>query len=186
MTAKHLMAVVLVLAAASLASLQWHQPLALSHQWQLLGSPQLAESFDEFNFAYAQLPRLVMTLIVGAMLGLVGSLMQQLTQNSLTSPLTMGTSSGAWLALIIVSIWWPNAIADYSAMAAMTGALVAFGLILLIAGIDNMTGLPMVISGMVINILLGRLRGPLFCCIKITHKTSSCGVRAIWRKTAGR
>ncbi|EEX39484.1 Fe(3+)-hydroxamate ABC transporter permease FhuB [Vibrio furnissii] len=161
MTAKHLMAVVLVLAAASLASLQWHQPLALSHQWQLLGSPQLAESFDEFNFAYAQLPRLVMTLIVGAMLGLVGSLMQQLTQNSLTSPLTMGTSSGAWLALIIVSIWWPDAIADYSAMAAMTGALVAFGLILLIAGIDNMTGLPMVISGMVINILLGAIAGAI-------------------------
>ncbi|MCE7611698.1 iron chelate uptake ABC transporter family permease subunit, partial [Vibrio fluvialis] len=161
MSAKHLLAVVMLLAAAALASLQFNQPLALSHQWSLIGSPQLAESFDDFNFAYAQLPRLVMTLIVGAMLGLVGSLMQQLTQNSLTSPLTMGTSSGAWLALIIVSIWWPDAIADYSALAAMTGALLAFGLILLIAGLDNMTGLPMVISGMVINILLGAIAGAI-------------------------
>ncbi|WPK52570.1 Fe(3+)-hydroxamate ABC transporter permease FhuB [Vibrio fluvialis] len=161
MSAKHLLAVVMLLAAAALASLQFNQPLALSHQWSLIGSPQLSESFDDFNFAYAQLPRLVMTLIVGAMLGLVGSLMQQLTQNSLTSPLTMGTSSGAWLALIIVSIWWPDAIADYSALAAMTGALLAFGLILLIAGLDNMTGLPMVISGMVINILLGAIAGAI-------------------------
>lgn len=161
MSAKHLLAVVMLLAAAALASLQFNQPLVLSHQWSLIGSPQLAESFDDFNFAYAQLPRLVMTLIVGAMLGLVGSLMQQLTQNSLTSPLTMGTSSGAWLALIIVSIWWPDAIADYSALAAMTGALLAFGLILLIAGLDNMTGLPMVISGMVINILLGAIAGAI-------------------------
>ncbi|EKO3948551.1 Fe(3+)-hydroxamate ABC transporter permease FhuB [Vibrio fluvialis] len=161
MSAKHLLAVVMLLAAAALASLQFNQPLALSQQWSLIGSPQLAESFDDFNFAYAQLPRLVMTLIVGAMLGLVGSLMQQLTQNSLTSPLTMGTSSGAWLALIIVSIWWPDAIADYSALAAMTGALLAFGLILLIAGLDNMTGLPMVISGMVINILLGAIAGAI-------------------------
>ncbi|MBY7995872.1 Fe(3+)-hydroxamate ABC transporter permease FhuB [Vibrio fluvialis] len=161
MSAKHLLAVVMLLAAAALASLQFNQPLVLSQQWSLIGSPQLAESFDDFNFAYAQLPRLVMTLIVGAMLGLVGSLMQQLTQNSLTSPLTMGTSSGAWLALIIVSIWWPDAIADYSALAAMTGALLAFGLILLIAGLDNMTGLPMVISGMVINILLGAIAGAI-------------------------
>lgn len=161
MTWRHLSAVAVLLVVAAFASLQFQQPLAVSHQWSLIAAPQLAESFDDFNFAYAQLPRLVMTLIVGAMLGLVGSLMQQLTQNSLTSPLTMGTSSGAWLALIIVSIWWPDAVADYSALAAMTGALVAFGLILLIAGLDNMTGLPMVISGMVINILLGAIAGAI-------------------------
>lgn len=35
--------------------------------------------------------------------------------------------------------------------------MLAFALIVLIAGLDNMTGLPMVIAGMVINILLGAL-----------------------------
>lgn len=157
MNVKHLSMMVALLAITAFVGLQFHQSLPLTTQWTLIGSPHLAESFDEFNFAYAQLPRLIMTLIVGSMLGLVGSLMQQLTQNSLTSPLTMGTSSGAWLALIIMSIWWPDAISDHSALAAMLGALIAFGLILLIAGVDNMTGLPMVISGMVINILLGAI-----------------------------
>jgi len=91
------------------------------------------------------------------MLGLVGSLMQQLTQNTLTSPLTLGTSSGAWLALIVVNIWFPDLIADYSALAAMVGALCAFGVIVLITGVNNMTGLPLVVSGMVVNILLGSI-----------------------------
>lgn len=91
------------------------------------------------------------------MLGLTGSLMQQLTQNNLTSPLTLGTSSGAWLALVLVNIWFVDWVADYSALAAMVGALVAFGLIVSIAGVRNMTGLPLVVSGMVINILLGSI-----------------------------
>lgn len=148
---------VMLVLCATLASVQIQQALPWFTQWHLLMNPQDAESFNDFNFVYAQLPRAVMTLMVGAMLGLVGSLMQQLTQNSLTSPLTMGTSSGAWLGLIILNIWWPEAAKDSSAIVAMAGSLIAFGLILLIAGMENMTGLPLVISGMVINILLGAI-----------------------------
>ncbi|WP_353762718.1 iron chelate uptake ABC transporter family permease subunit, partial [Shigella sonnei] len=81
--------------------------------------------------------------------------MQQLTQNNLTSPLTLGSSSGAWLALVVMNVWFVDYVADYSALAAMIGALVAFGLIVAIVGLKNMTGLPLVVSGMVINILLG-------------------------------
>ncbi|MBO1929032.1 iron chelate uptake ABC transporter family permease subunit [Providencia rettgeri] len=39
----------------------------------------------------------------------------------------------------------------------MVGALLAFGLVILIAGIRNMTGIPLVVSGMVINILFGAI-----------------------------
>ncbi|CAM3616072.1 Iron(3+)-hydroxamate import system permease protein FhuB [Vibrio aerogenes CECT 7868] len=161
MTRTTLISALGLLGVAALASLQFQQPLTLTAQWHLIFHPQLAESFDAFNFAYAQLPRLVMTLVVGAMLGLSGSLMQQLTQNPLTSPLTMGTSSGAWLALVVMSLWWPDAIADYSALAAMGGALGAFALILFIAGLNHMTGMPVVISGMVVNILLGAVAGAM-------------------------
>lgn len=138
-------------------SLQMGNELSLSMQWQLASLRWEAEEFAEINFLYAQLPRAMITLLVGAILGLVGSLMQQLTQNSLTSPLTLGTSSGAWLALIIVNIWFPHWVADYTALAAMSGALMAFALIMLIAGVRNMTGLPLVVSGMVVNILLGAI-----------------------------
>lgn len=139
----------------SLVSLQLNQELPLTQQWFLVGDISLAESFADFQFAYAQLPRVVVTILVGATFGLVGSLMQQLTNNPLTSPLTMGTSSGAWLALLILNIFFPEQSADYSAMAAMSGALLAFLLVVLIAGFDNLAGLPAIIAGMVVNILLG-------------------------------
>ncbi len=146
-----------LIALLSLLSLQIDTSLSLSEQWQLFTQPESASEFRDVFFMLSQLPRLSITLLVGAMLGLTGSLMQQLTQNNLTSPLTLGTSSGAWLALVIVNIWFVDWVADYSAFAAMAGALVAFGLIISIAGVRNMTGLPLVVSGMVINILLGSI-----------------------------
>ncbi|UBU94839.1 iron chelate uptake ABC transporter family permease subunit [Edwardsiella sp. LADL05-105] len=147
----------LLLLTLAVASLQWAQPLTLLQQWQLLLAPQQAQSLDDILWLYSQLPRLAITLLVGATLGLAGSVMQQLTQNALMSPLTMGTSSGAWLALVLLAAFWPGQQAQWGALAAMGGALLAFALIVLIAGLDNMTGLPMVIAGMVINILLGAL-----------------------------
>ncbi|MDV6252153.1 Fe(3+)-hydroxamate ABC transporter permease FhuB [Vibrio sp. EA2] len=141
----------------SVFSLQLDTSLSLNAQWGLLTQPQLSSEFRDVFFLQSQLPRLCITLLVGAMLGLTGSLMQQLTQNNLTSPLTLGTSSGAWLALVVVNIWFVDWVADYSALAAMAGALIAFALIVSIAGVRNMTGLPLVVSGMVINILLGSI-----------------------------
>ncbi|EEY46378.1 Fe(3+)-hydroxamate ABC transporter permease FhuB [Vibrio mimicus] len=141
----------------ALVNLQWGHSLTLNEQWQLVLGNQAAQSFAQVNFIYAQLPRAVMAIVVGAVLGLVGSLMQQLTQNRLTSPLTLGTSSGAWLGLIIVNIWFSDWVADHSALAAMAGALLAFALIISIAGLRNLTGLPLVVSGMVVNILLGSI-----------------------------
>ncbi|EKF9407466.1 Fe(3+)-hydroxamate ABC transporter permease FhuB [Vibrio cholerae] len=141
----------------ALVSVQWGHNLTLNEQWQLVLGHQAAQSFAQVNFIYAQLPRAVMAIVVGAVLGLVGSVMQQLTQNRLTSPLTLGTSSGAWLGLIIVNIWFSDWVADYSALAAMAGALLAFALIISIAGLRNLTGLPLVVSGMVVNILLGSI-----------------------------
>ncbi|MGY0617088.1 Fe(3+)-hydroxamate ABC transporter permease FhuB [Vibrio sp. FJH11] len=141
----------------SILSLQLDTSLTAIEQWNLLTQQQPASEFRDVFFMQSQLPRLCITLLVGAMLGLTGSLMQQLTQNHLTSPLTLGTSSGAWLALVVVNIWFVDWVADYSALAAMAGSLIAFGLIVSIAGIRNMTGLPLVVSGMVINILLGSI-----------------------------
>ncbi len=139
----------------SLISLQINQSLSFSQQWLLAGDFSRAATFADFQFAYAQLPRVAVTILVGAIFGLVGSLMQQLTNNPLTSPLTMGTSSGAWLALLVLNIFFPELSADYSALAAMSGALLAFLLVVLIAGFDNLAGLPTIIAGMVVNILLG-------------------------------
>ncbi|MFV0574004.1 MAG: Fe(3+)-hydroxamate ABC transporter permease FhuB [Vibrio sp.] len=149
-------AVFFTLLVIAVASLQIANPLTFSQQWHLILGAE-AQEFADFNFVYGQLPRALMAIVVGAMLGLVGSLMQQLTQNSLTSPLTLGTSSGAWLALIVVNVWFPNIAADYMSLAAMVGAMFAMGLVITIAGPKNITGLPLILAGMVVNILFGAI-----------------------------
>lgn len=130
--------------------------LSLTQQVALLLGAS-AESFSEISYYYAQLPRWVMGLMVGAMLGLVGSLMQQLTQNPLMSPLTLGTASGAWLALVILNVFWPQWVGEYSAIAALMGSLLTLVLVLMIVGIRHVSGLPIVLAGMTVNILLGAI-----------------------------
>ncbi|QDO82091.1 Fe(3+)-hydroxamate ABC transporter permease FhuB [Shewanella psychropiezotolerans] len=142
-------------------SAQVDTQISLSSQWHLLVDFSqrhlLANSFDEIMFVESQLPRIVMAIMVGATLGLVGSLMQQLTQNPLVSPLTLGTASGAWLALVVLNVWFPGFVGEYASLAAMIGAILTLGLVILITGIRNMSGLPVVLAGMAVNILLGAI-----------------------------
>ncbi|MEI5617336.1 iron chelate uptake ABC transporter family permease subunit, partial [Streptomyces brasiliscabiei] len=79
----------MALVCFAIFSLQIDTSLAFVQQFSLITTPSSATSFDEIFFIDSQLPRLAMAILVGAMLGLVGSLMQQLTQNNLTSPLTL-------------------------------------------------------------------------------------------------
>ena len=97
------------------------------------------DSFEFMALAYVNLPRLVMALLVGGTLGTIGSLFQQLTQNRMMAPLTLGTSSGAWLGLVILNVVAPMWVAQYSVWFALVGALLAMGLIVSIVGIKNMS-----------------------------------------------
>ncbi|WP_394205545.1 Fe(3+)-hydroxamate ABC transporter permease FhuB [Shewanella waksmanii] len=149
----------LLLVAFCCVSAQVDTQISLAQQWQLFSHfgdrSVLATDFDAIMFVDAQLPRIVMALMVGAVLGLVGSLMQQLTQNPLVSPMTLGTASGAWLALVVMNVWFPTWVGDYASIAATVGAMLTLGLVILIAGMKNLSGLPVVLAGMAVNILLG-------------------------------
>lgn len=149
-------AAVLLIAGAA-AALSIENPLSWSACLELLLHPSRAESFDAYYYAYGTLPRLAAALLGGAILGLVGSLLQQLTQNPMTSPLTLGTSSGGWLAIVVISAFFPDMAGEGLLLAAFVGALLAFGLIVLITGPRNMTGVTLIISGMVVNLLFGAL-----------------------------
>jgi len=128
--------------------------LSLMTQWQIIRG-SIGQDVDQIDWAFSRLPRLVMALLVGSSLGLIGSVIQQLTRNPLLSPTTLGTSSGAWLGLIVLAIAWPEGQTHYQAMAAMTGSILALSLVLLISGIRQLTGLSIVLSGMAVNLLFG-------------------------------
>ena len=90
------------------------------------------------------------------------SLLQQITQNRLVSPMTIGASSGAWLGLVLATLLMPAFAANHGQWAALVGALVAVGLVLLIAGRSGIGGLPLVLGGMAMNLLLGALAAWIF------------------------
>jgi len=127
--------------------------LAIIRQQGLFSS----EAFEVVALREVTLPRLTMALLVGATLACCGSLFQQLTQNRMISPLTLGTSSGAWLGLVLLNLIAPGLVAGYSLITAMLGALFAMGIVISIVGIRNLNGLPVILAGMAINLLLGAI-----------------------------
>ncbi|MGI3209786.1 Fe(3+)-hydroxamate ABC transporter permease FhuB [Roseovarius tibetensis] len=146
-------AAVLALAAAHLAAgsdLGAPRMLAL-----VLGATP--QAFADVQFTHAALPRLVMTLLCGAGLGLAGSLFQQLTQNPLAAPLTLGAASGAWLALVIATLLVPSLAATQGEWVALAGATTAFGLVVAISGLRGLTGIGAVLAGMAVNLLFGAI-----------------------------
>lgn len=152
---------VLTLLTFATISAQIDTQMTLSQQWHLLVNfadrQALTTNFEAIMFTESQLPRIVMAVMVGAMLGLVGSLMQQLTQNPLVSPMTLGTASGAWLALVLLNVFFPSLVGQYASVAATVGAMLTLALVILIAGLRNLSGLPVVLAGMAVNILLGAI-----------------------------
>ncbi len=126
-----------------------------------------------------------MALIVGATLGLAGSMLQQVTRNPLLSPLTLGTSSGAWLALIIVSVWFPSLAPDTTSLLVMTGSLLSMGLVLTIAGIRQLAGLPVILAGMAVNILLGSITSAIILLRDQYAKQLFIWGPVIWHRMTG-
>lgn len=117
--------------------------------------------FDALRLHLSALPRLVMALMVGMAMGLSGSVLQQLTQNRLVSPMTVGASSGAWLGLVVATLVAPAFAARHGEWVALLGAMASIGLVLLIAGRQGIVGLPVVLAGMAMNLLLGALASGL-------------------------
>ncbi|WP_306132178.1 Fe(3+)-hydroxamate ABC transporter permease FhuB [Roseivivax marinus] len=143
--------------------------LAALHLWTTAGvdTARLAElmtgatpdAFADIRVTQAVLPRVVMGLIVGAGLGLAGSLFQQVTGNRLASPLTLGASSGAWLAMVVATLAAPALAASAREWVSLAGATAAFGLVVGIAGLRGLMGLRAVLGGMAVNLLLGSIAG---------------------------
>lgn len=154
-----------------------HLNLGMTHwtpaQWSL--RPPAAGSFDALEFGLSVLSRLAMAVLVGAALGLSGSVMQQLTQNRLASPMTLGAASGAWLGLTVMALLWPALAATHGHWAALGGALAAVALALLVAGRQGAAGLPVILAGMALNLLLGAIA----TAILLVHNQQSRGL-FIW------
>jgi iron complex transport system permease protein len=81
-----------------------------------------------------RLPRTLLAAAVGAGLAICGAIMQSLTRNPLADPYVLGISSGASTGAVVVLILGVGSGTAALSTGAFCGALVAFGLVLLLAG----------------------------------------------------
>lgn len=150
----------LLLLAVVVLHLQVDTSLSIPDQFELLLGAEPSD-FAGYQYWFSSLPRVSMALLVGGAMGLAGSMLQQLLQNSLVSPMTLGASSGAWLGLVIITLVSPSLAALWGGWAALSGAMLAVMLVLMIAGRSGLRGLPVVLAGMAVNLLLGALASGL-------------------------
>jgi len=144
------------LVAATLIHLGVSSPLPFATKWALATSlaPDL---FEEVRFYHSVLPRLAMALLAGAALGLSGAIMQEATQNRLASPMTLGISAGARVGLYAATVIVPGLAAAYGEWFALAGASATMALVFAIAGRQGIGGLPIVLAGMALNLLLSAI-----------------------------
>ncbi|MGI3108055.1 Fe(3+)-hydroxamate ABC transporter permease FhuB [Dickeya fangzhongdai] len=130
-------------------NLRQQLPLALWRQGAL--SPDVAD-LRQLLFHYSLLPRLTLALLIGAGLGLVGVLFQQVLRNPLAEPSTLGVASGAQLGLTAATLWALPGGWLTSQLAAMAGALLVGALVFGVAWGKRLSPVTLILAGLVLSL----------------------------------
>lgn len=124
-----------------------------SAQWSRAFARPDLDNIQQMLFHYSSLPRLTISLLVGAGLGLTGVLFQQVLRNPLAEPTTLGVASGAQLGVTVATLWvLPQAAQPFAALmgAALVGLLV-FG----VAWGKRMSPVTLILAGLVLSLYCG-------------------------------
>jgi len=125
-------------------------------QWSAaLTSPDI-NNIQQMLFHYSLLPRLAISLLVGAGLGLVGVLFQQVLRNPLAEPTTLGVATGAQLGITITTLWaLPGALT--SQFAALAGACIVGALVFGVAWGKRLSPVTLILAGLVVSLYCGAI-----------------------------
>ncbi|AUU10992.1 Fe(3+)-hydroxamate ABC transporter permease FhuB [Serratia marcescens] len=130
-------------------------------QWaRALSAPDI-DDVRQMLFHYSQLPRLTVSLLAGAGLGLVGVLFQQVLRNPLAEPSTLGVAAGAQLGLTIATLWVLPGGEFTRQLAAMVGAIVVGGLVFGVAWGKRMSPVTLILAGLVLGLYCGAVNSLL-------------------------
>ncbi|WP_034949676.1 Fe(3+)-hydroxamate ABC transporter permease FhuB [Erwinia oleae] len=108
-------------------------------------------------FHFSLLPRFALSLLVGAGLGLVGLLFQQVLRNPLAEPTTLGVATGAQLGLTVATLWAVPGGLFSPQVAAMSGSLIVGMLVFGIAWGKRLSPVTLILAGLVISLYCGAL-----------------------------
>ncbi|MBD8162390.1 Fe(3+)-hydroxamate ABC transporter permease FhuB [Erwinia persicina] len=110
---------------------------------------------EQMVFHYSLMPRLTLSLLAGAGLGLVGLLFQQVLRNPLAEPATLGVASGAQLGLTVVTLWGVTGGMVTQQLAAMTGAVLVGIVVFGVAWGKRMSPVTLILAGLVVSLYCG-------------------------------
>jgi len=104
------------------------------------------------------LPRIVMAILVGGALSISSLLLQQITHNPLASDTTLSISSGAYLLLLVVTLFFPALLHWFDpSLIALVGALIALFIVLALSYRQQFLSTRMLLGGLVLNLYLGAI-----------------------------
>ncbi len=147
--------VVLFIAALALTGFNFTQALPRAQWHEALWQPNI-DVVEQMLFHYSLLPRLVIALLVGAGLGLVGVLFQQVLRNPLAEPTTLGVATGAQLGMTITSLWAiPGVLV--SQFAALAGACIVGALVFGVAWGKRLSPVTLILAGLVVSLYCGAI-----------------------------
>ncbi|MCY0931618.1 iron chelate uptake ABC transporter family permease subunit [Streptomyces sp. H27-H1] len=104
-----------------------------------------------------RLPRVLMAALVGAALAVCGAVLQAVTRNALADPYLLGVSSGASTGAVSVVVLGAGAGAMGLTGGALAGALLSFGLLLLLLRRTGLDSSRIVLTGVVVGQLFTAL-----------------------------
>ncbi|SDP62432.1 iron complex transport system permease protein [Rhodoferax sp. OV413] len=101
---------------------------------------------------YSLLPRLAVSLLAGAALGLAGAILQRLLRNPLAEPSTLGVSAGAYLALAVATLFAPGLAAAAPELVTFAGALMALGAVLALSWRKSLSPVTVTLAGLIVSL----------------------------------
>ncbi|RKP57587.1 Fe(3+)-hydroxamate ABC transporter permease FhuB [Pararobbsia silviterrae] len=145
---------VAVLAACALSLVNLHD-IAAPHLWiRGLLHPDPRE-LRTVIIHDSWMPRIGVAWLAGAMLGLAGTIFQQVLRNPIAEPMTLGVSSGAQLALTLATLYAPAWLAGATQTTALAGAACAAVLVFGLAWRSDLTPTTVAVAGMVVSLFCG-------------------------------
>ncbi len=119
--------------------------------WPRLPFDPARMDLQQILMGFGLMPRGVIALIAGAVLGLSGAILQSVLRNPVADPTTLGISAGAQLALVMATILAPSWLEAGRWPIALGGAGLAAGLVLAIGARRAFAPVTMVIAGMLVG-----------------------------------
>lgn len=119
--------------------------------------PALGDEGGTFVLTALRIPRALLGMLAGAMLGASGASMQIVLENPLAAPSTVGTTAGAGMGALAVLVLWPTGGPWAVAAGALGGALLVSGALAAAARHRGLASDDLILAGVALSLAAGAI-----------------------------